>query len=987
MANRKIAFLLAFSALMLLVNISNASAQSSGRITGTVKEGASGEVLWGANVMILGTSLGGSTNSNGKFTIQNIPFGSYTLRVTYIGFKQQEISIDIKSNRTTEVNFEMEPEAVKGETVTVTAQRKGQISAINQQLNSNTITNVVSSDKIQELPEANAAEAVGRLPGVSLLRKGGEGSKVVIRGLAPQYNKVQIDGVDLAATDPRDRSTDLSMISPYMLDGIEVTKAAMANQEADQLGGTVNFITKGAPYTNPSYSIIAEGGYNGLRSEYGDYKFVGQTSRRMFKDLFGVSLNLDVEKRNRSSNTANADYYFKQEYNRAVVNSFNVEDISRELKRYGGSLVLDYKTPSTTIITSNFLSKIDHDDISRSENSVNLVTAQTERDQQLNHIKTNTTVLMDQIRWEQIFNNFKIQTGISYSLSKDVTPRELTLMGVEGAPLSRPIDVNASPGQIPSYMSNDTTQMYLGPMYDSNELTKEEQMSANLDLQWQYDFSDAINIKLNFGGKYKHKDRKYDYNTVFIDVYSDPSNSVTNALLSRYPYMRKYYTSGRFPYQPFIDNGYADQEFMKGEYKLQRVPNLTLGEDAINYLENTLGISRSGASVPQTFVPNFQSSRMNDYNGNEFYSAAYIMPIISFGNQLTFIPGVRYEHEKTKYDGVRGNENLIHYATVGYYSFDTTATRTNEFVLPMIHLRYKPFDWFDVRLSYTQTLARPDYTDFLPKWNVYLSGIDYSNPDLRPAKSENYDLYFSFYGNKIGLFTIGLFAKRITDFVFSQTEVLLSDTMAVQKYGLLQSLTGQDPVKFSGKPINSYINDPNPVTIRGIEIEWQANLWYLPGFLKNIVFDINYTYTYSKAVYPRTVPIKKVVSSPLGNIIKIVGNADSAYSAPLLFQPDNILNVTLGYDYEGFSIRTSLQYQSQIFSQNDWRSELRGFTKGFSLFDLTVSQKLPVSGLKIYGSLNNISQVIQEDDNVGTGYMTNKEYYGMSGSLGIKYEF
>ena len=987
MNNKQITVLTTFFIFLLFGFSEILYASPSATIVGTIIDSTSGEPLIGANIIVVGTSLGGSTDLNGKYRIQNVPFGTYTLRVTYIGYKRQEMEVNIASEKTIEINFSLKSDVIEGESVIISTQREGQIAAINQQINSEGIKNIVSSDKIQELPEANAAEAVGRLPGVSLLREGGEGSKVVIRGLAPQYNKVQIDGVDLSATDANDRSTDLSMISPYMLDGIEVSKSAMANQEADQLGGTVNFITKGAPFEEPSYSLVAEGGYNGLRSEYGDYKFVGQTSRRMFNNLFGISLNLDVEKRNRSSNTANAEYYFKQEYNKAVVNSFNVEDISRELKRYGGSLVLDYKTPTTSIIMSNFLSKIDHDVISRSENSLNLVTAQTERDQTLDHTKTNTIVLMDQISWEQTFNNFKIKSGISYSLSKDETPRELILTGVEGAPLARPIDINASPGQIPSYMSNDTTQMYLGPMYDSNELTKEEQFNANLDFQWQYDFSDAVNLKLNFGGKYKHKDRKYDYNTVFIDVYSDPSNSVTNALLSKYPYMRQYYVSGRFPYQPFIDNSYSDKEFMKGEYKLERVPNLSLGEEVINYLESTLGISRTGLSVPQTFVPNFQTSRMNDYSGNEFYSAAYIMPVLSFGNELTVIPGVRYEHEVTKYDGVRGNENLIHYATVGYYSFDTTVTRTNEYVLPMIHLRYKPLDWFDVRLSYTQTLARPSYTDFIPKWNVYLSGIDYSNPNLKPAKSENYDLYLSFYGNKIGLFTVGLFEKRIKDFVYPRSEVLLSDTMAVQKYGLLESLTGQDPIKFSGKPIYSYVNNPNPVTVRGVELDWQANLWYLPGLLKNIVFDINYTYTYSKALYPRTVPIKKVVSSPLGNIIKIVGNADSSYTAPLLFQPDNILNITLGYDYKDFSIRTSLQYQSQIFSQNDWRSELRGFTKGFSLFDLTVSQKLPVDGLKIYGSLNNISEVIEEDDNVGTGYMTNKEYYGMSGSLGLKYEF
>ncbi len=987
MKKRRNIFPITFFVFMVFCIISNIQAAGiNATIKGNVKDVETGNPLWGANVVVEGTSLGSATDKNGNYEIQNVPLGTHKVKATYIGYKQAELTVNVQSQRTVEVNFKMEPEAVKGQTVLVTAQRAGQIAAINQQLNSETITNIVSSDKIQELPEANAAEAVGRLPGISLLREGGEGNKVVIRGLAPQYNRIQIDGVDLSATDPNNRSTDISMISPYMLDGIEVTKAALANQEADQLGGTVNFITKGAPYAPPSYTLIAQGGYNGLRNQYGDYKLVGQTSRRMFNNLLGLSLNLDVEKRNRSSNTATAGYTFLEEYNRAAVNSFDLQDVSRELHRYGGSLVLDFKTPSTTIISSNFISRIDHDVISRSENSINLFTSQTERDQLLTHTKTNTTILMNELRLQQLFDNFKIQARVSYSLSKDNTPRELTFEGEQAAPLARPVDITASPGQVPNYMNNNLSSIYVGPMNDSNELTKEEQVGANLDLEWQYSFSNDINMKLDFGGEFKHKDRRYDYNTVYLDIYSDPSGIVTNALLSKYPYMSQYYVSGRFPYQPFIDNSFSGEEFMKGMYQLERVPSLGLAEQVINYLESNLGIDYKGTPTPQKFVPNFQTSTMNDYSGNEDYSAAYIMPVVSIGNQITFIPGVRYEHEVTKYTGVRGNENLVRYASVGYYHIDTTATRENNFVLPMIHLKYKPLDWFDVRLSYTQTLARPAYTEFLPKWDIYMGGIDYSNPNLKPAKSENYDLYLSFYGNKIGLFTVGLFAKRITNFVFSQTEVILSDSMAVAKYGLFQSITGQDPTIFSGKPISSYINDPNLVHVDGVEVEWQSNLWYLPGFLKNIVFDINYTYTHSKAIYPRTVPITQIVSSPFGKIQKIVGNADSSYSAPLLYQPDNIVNLTLGYDYKGFSIRASLQYQSQIFSQNDWRPQLRGYTKGFSLYDLEVSQELPIEGLEVYGELNNISKVIQEDYNVGTSFMTNQEYYGMSGSLGFKYK-
>ncbi len=75
---------------------------------------------------------------------------------------------------------------IQGEVVVVTAQAAGQNEAINTQLSSQQIVSVVSAARIQELPDANAAESVGRLPGVSILRNGGEGSEVVIRGLQPR---------------------------------------------------------------------------------------------------------------------------------------------------------------------------------------------------------------------------------------------------------------------------------------------------------------------------------------------------------------------------------------------------------------------------------------------------------------------------------------------------------------------------------------------------------------------------------------------------------------------------------------------------------------------------------------------------------------------------------------------------------------------------------------------------------------------------------
>jgi len=99
--------------------------------------------------------------------------------------------------------------------IVVTAQVAGQLAAINEQFSDRVVKNVVSRDRIQELPDNNAAESIGRLPGVAIQRSGGEANKVAIRGLSPKFNTVTVNGVRLPTTDPNDRSVDLSLVSYY----------------------------------------------------------------------------------------------------------------------------------------------------------------------------------------------------------------------------------------------------------------------------------------------------------------------------------------------------------------------------------------------------------------------------------------------------------------------------------------------------------------------------------------------------------------------------------------------------------------------------------------------------------------------------------------------------------------------------------------------------------------------------------------------------
>ena len=119
-------------------------------------------------------------------------------------------------------------------------QAKGQKKAIQEQINSNTIKNVVAADRLQENPDANSVEAIGRLPGVSVTRSGGEGNGLVIRGLAPKYTAVTLNGVKMAATGGDGRETNISGVSQYALQGAEVYKSLTADMEANSVAGTIN---------------------------------------------------------------------------------------------------------------------------------------------------------------------------------------------------------------------------------------------------------------------------------------------------------------------------------------------------------------------------------------------------------------------------------------------------------------------------------------------------------------------------------------------------------------------------------------------------------------------------------------------------------------------------------------------------------------------------------------------------------------------------
>jgi hypothetical protein len=279
-----------------------------GEISGIVKDQSSKEVLPFTTVVIKGTVTGTVTDMDGAFRLTNLQPGDYTLQISYIGYTKKEVSVTLKAGEKKKTVIEMDQPLVTIGEVVVSTQRLGQNAAINQQLNSNALVNVVSKDKIRELPDVNAAEAVGRISGISLVRSGGEGSKIIIRGLDPKFTTVTINGSKLPGSDAINRSVDLSGISPELLSGVEVFKSPTADMDGDAIGGTINLVISKAPEVAKNQFRIY-GGYNGLDSKFGNFKGSWDFSQRFLDKKLGIMAQANYENVIRSYQGLRVDYH------------------------------------------------------------------------------------------------------------------------------------------------------------------------------------------------------------------------------------------------------------------------------------------------------------------------------------------------------------------------------------------------------------------------------------------------------------------------------------------------------------------------------------------------------------------------------------------------------------------------------------------------------------------------------------------------------
>lgn len=226
--------------------------QSSGvgAIKGRIVESGTYEPLVGVTVQIKALKKGVISDFDGYYRLENIPAGTHTLEVSYMGYETKTLKVDISPRSTLSHDFVLAVDDNVLEEVIVTGIRKQRRSvphASQSQLTSEiksmqVVASGISSEQISKSADRNAAQAVQRVSGVSVV----DDRFVVLRGLNPRYNLTYLNNNIAPATEVYSRSFALDLIPSRVIDKIIVMKSSSPENQADATGGVIKVFTKEA---------------------------------------------------------------------------------------------------------------------------------------------------------------------------------------------------------------------------------------------------------------------------------------------------------------------------------------------------------------------------------------------------------------------------------------------------------------------------------------------------------------------------------------------------------------------------------------------------------------------------------------------------------------------------------------------------------------------------------------------------------------------
>lgn len=253
----------------------DALAQATGTVTGSVRDATNGQPIAGAQVSIPALNIGALANNVGRYLLLNVPAGTHTVHVEYIGYGTEEMEVTVAAGQTATLDFRLRSEAISLEGVVVT----GTAGAARRREIGNSITQI-NEAAIEAAPISDVGDILqGRALGATVLDNGGQvgaGNTIKLRGnnSVTQGNSplIYVDGIRIRNTaypgDPENNQAPnpLNDINPDDIERVEVIKGAAATTlyGTEAAGGVIQIFTKRGQAGAPAWSLSIDQGINNL---------------------------------------------------------------------------------------------------------------------------------------------------------------------------------------------------------------------------------------------------------------------------------------------------------------------------------------------------------------------------------------------------------------------------------------------------------------------------------------------------------------------------------------------------------------------------------------------------------------------------------------------------------------------------------------------------------------------------------------------------
>jgi len=757
----------------------------TGSIKGKVFDGVTKERLPGASVRIEGTTSGTTTDLNGEFYLRS-KVGSIIIEISYIGFNSVKQTVEVSEAAVAEVEISMTSDVKELENVIVTGLLQGQQKALNQQKSAENIKNIVSADQIGRFPDPNVAEALQRVPGVNIERDQGEGRYVLVRGLAPQFTNISINGEQIPSPEAGVRYVALDAVPADQLASIEVSKAITPDMDGDAIGGSVNLITRTAQTETPSISASALMGYNNIVERY-NFQGSLEYGQRFLNNKLGVMLNASYYETDRGSDNWERD------------------DEEMELRLYelvrtrlGLSSTIDYKfNDKNEVYFRGIYNRFTDREIRSRYIFVPNVDNSPFEDNEIERLTKDRLekqiVSSFNLGGKHNLKKINLDYEVAYAEAIQDTPYDSEVAFV-GEVDELAIDFETNPEfpkltitSDPDYLDNslyELDEVVFGKTYalDVNKTAK-----FNVGIPFQAGSNDGL---FKFGGKVRLKDKSFN---VTENVFSWEGGDAT---LNQF------------------EGGPSDNNFL-GNYVFRPGADMDKVIPFFNTNQNSFELN---------VEDKLSAEAVESYKASENVYAGYMMAKIQM-SKLMLLAGFRYEHTKVDY---KFNTVVFDFEGDLDEIIPEEGGTDYGFFLPQLHARFAVNSNTNIRAAITQSYSRPNFESIIPSQEIDFSGREgtIGNPALNPVGATNIDLLFERYFGTVGIISGGFFYKNLQDFIFNRTFDATLDGIDVE---LTQAQNGETADLF------------------GFEVAYQQNLTFLPGALRGLSVYANYTYTQSNA--------------------------------------------------------------------------------------------------------------------------------------------